>query len=880
MCLSLATSIGLALPSSGTAQESRASFRKQTDVPAQRLETALRSLASERDFQIVFVHEDLEGLETSGTSGQLTTEEAITRLLDGTELVYRYLDENTITITPRGDSARVTAAPRPGEPRSTTDTGPDEKKSTSSSLRESSMRTRFNTLKTALISVLIGTGSASAQEPANTRPRTIEEVVVTAEKRAESIQELPIAVSAFSAELLEERGIASIETLQQLAPSLSVSNLARGFGTDVTMRGISGTADRGVGIVQDGVPYFTSNMAAVDIFDIERVEVLRGPQGTMSGRNTTGGALYFHSKRPTEETEAGFKATLGNYDRVAIEGYASGPLAKDRLLGRLAVRSDRADGWVTNTLLGEKLGEIDQLQARATLLGHVTKKLEATLIMDVLRDRSSTVSIDGPRVRPDMQTLPELAGVPAFDRDARTLQQDMPGGVDFEKYQTTLNLGWDLGDWLPSARLTSITGYGAMDITSSQDHNDATAAPALVWGPPTGTPLHQEVWQWTQELTLTADLTDRLDMIVGSLYLRGAQSEEVQYGVPLLGLPAGSLYSFWENDLTSWAGYTQWRYRLTDDIRLTAGARYTRDTKERFERTTAFGTGGPPTTRRGTWEAWTPRFAVDYSPTDDLTIYASISRGFSSGGFSFSENLFDEEIVTSYELGLKTMALDGRLRTALTGFYMDYTDLQIVVIGVSDDPAADVLGRTVTNADAPIYGVELELEALLTDRLRVMTSATWLDATLEGYVDHDPLFPEVGVPGPVGLNIQDFSGNHLPRAPEFGFNVTGEYRVPLGFAGGRIEGVLNASYFWRDKEYFNVFNHEALSQDAYGLLHLSAGIESTDGAWSLTGYVYNVADKFYMTQVGGPLALAPPIQFSSARVGPPRTYGVSLAHRF
>lgn len=825
----------------------------QLDIAAEQAPVALKEFIRQSGLQLVFEFDVVRDHKTRAIKGEFEAADALRAMLAGTGLVFQFVNERTVTISRKDGSADATAgaaAPARGASRADTPAS-------------------------------AGPSATNVVSPGkNTHPTgVLEEILVTAEKRSESIQSLPIAISAFSGETLTNKGIDTVEGLQQAAPSLTIGG-GNGPLARVSLRGV-GTevgdfyGDPAVAISQDGVSYANRFLLAADLFDVERVEVLRGPQGTISGRNATAGAINIHSKRPTEEFEGGVKMTVGNYNRVGAEGYLSGPLAGNRLLGRLAVRSDNADGWVDNTLLGKELGTIDALQVRGSLLGDVTDDLEAHLIVEGTRNRSTPVNVDDGRIRSDRPSVPEFTGVPAFDRDRHVVQHDQPGDTEYEKYQASLKLTWDMGS---SARLTTTTGYVDLKFSSTRDA-DGTAAVGTTWSQSPDHPLRDHIWQISQEATVTVDLSDRLDVIAGALYLQAYADQDVRVGLPSIGVPPGSLDFFGENHLTSWSGYTQWRYRLADDLRLSAGVRYTHDSRETIDRSFSF--GNPVfEDERATWNAWTPRLALDYTPTDDLTVYAALSRGFKSGGFVFGThpvNEFDPEYVWNYEIGLKADWLDQRLKATVAGFYMQYTDLQQSIQGV--DPTQTF--SSVVNANsATIKGVELDVSAMLSDGFLFTFAGAWLDATYDELRSHDPIFPELGVPGPFGVNVRDLSGNRVVRAPEWKLNVSGEYRVPLGMRafGADLQGVLRASYAWQSKVFFDLYNHAAISQDPYGLVNLSAAVESADGSWELSTFVHNLTDEYYRTDEGTFGSIG--VQASSVVLGRPRTYGVSLAYRF
>lgn len=829
----------------------------QFDIAADQAPVALKEFIRQTGLQLIFEFDAVRDHTTRAIKGEYEAADALREMLVGTGLVFQFVNERTVTISRKGGNASSATG-------------------TTSAVVGSGQASRM--IRSALLQAESEKSAATnvAEQSGDVRGRgVLEEILVTAEKRSESIQDLPMAISAYSGESLIDRGVEGVESLQQVAPSLTVGHWVGGLA-NVTMRGVGNEVggvqgEPGVAITQDGVAYANPFLLNLDFFDVERVEVLRGPQGTISGRNATAGAINVHSKRPTEDFEGGVKVTLGNYSRLGTEGYLSGPLAGDRLLGRLAVRSERADGWVTNTFLGDELGMRDKIQARASLLAQLGDSVEARLILEGLKDQSNTVIVDHGRIRPDTPSLAELYGYSAFDWDKRTTQQNLPGILDLEKYQATLNLAWDLSS---SARLTATTGYVDLSFEGTRD-TDGTLAPTTEWGYPDGRPLQDEVSQLSQEITLTADLNDSIDVIFGALYLDSDWLQATVFGLPLIGVPRGSLDSRSEGSVRSWAGYTQWRFRLTESLRFAAGVRYTHDTKDIANRDIT--AGGPPRFANGeaSWDAWTPRVTLEFVPDEDVTIYASMSRGFKSGGFYSAPPImrdFGPEYVWNYEAGMKAGWMNQRLRTSFAGFLMDYEDLQQTLLGL--DPSTPF--SSVINAkSATVRGVELDIEALATDRLKIAIAGTWLDATYDELFSHDPLYPELGTLGPRGVNVRDLSGNRLVRAPEWKLSVSGEYAAPLR---SNLQGILRVAYAWQDTMYFQIFNRNSTSQGDYGLVNVSASIEAMDGSWQLAAFVNNVTDKYYISrQEESNLA---PVRFTSATPGLPRMYGVSLARRF
>lgn len=696
--------------------------------------------------------------------------------------------------------------------------------------------------------------------------KNLDVVLVTAERREESVQSIPIAISAFSGDDVLDAGATGVDGLKQVSSSLQfgkgpIDNFVtiRGVGAEL----INVTAEAGVSIAQDGVPFTSQTMFDAAFMDVGRVEVLRGPQGTIAGRNATGGTINIHSASPTEEFEGRIRATLGNFNRREFEGVLSGPLAGDTLLGRIAVRTERADGWAENTLTGEDFNNAENFKIRGTLLANITDDLTASLILEHFVDQASPMIFALGRARPDQPSYAEIVGIPLYDVDERTFQANYPSNRDVEGSKGILRLSWDIG---ATTNLTSITGYIA-------NKNTGQFGGGLIDSPAVFDYLETDVEQLSQELTLTADITDRLDVIVGGLYLNTESEEPLLFGVPPSGIPVDTFDFTANQELTSYALYSQLRYQLTDSWRVTVGGRYTRDEKDYSE--TDFFAGVPlpgvaPVTE--SWEAFTPRVAIDYAPSQDLLVYASVSRGFKAGGinaFATSDGSFDQyepEFIWNYEAGVKASLLDDQLKGTLTGFYMEYSDVQ-QNLRILNETTGVALPNVVNASSATIKGVEASLDAAVTDQLTLRAAGTWLDATYDQLQTTDLIYPELGE--------RDLSGNRLSRAPEWQYNISGEYTVPLN---GTLQAALRADYQWQSQQYFSFFNHELNAQDAYGVLNVLASVGPGDSAWRLSAFARNLMDEDYITYAEANVSLGNPSL--GGAVGVPRTYGISLEINF
>ncbi|WP_175597228.1 TonB-dependent receptor [Peristeroidobacter soli] len=693
----------------------------------------------------------------------------------------------------------------------------------------------------------------------------IEDIVVTAERRSEGLQNVPIAITAISGDTLQEAGVTSVGELVQLTPSLQFGE--RFGNVFIAVRGIGQAgqdigSQSGVTVSQDGVPLLNHFMMDGTFLDVSQVAVLRGPQGTFEGRNATGGAINVYSNQPTNELAGSIALTAGEYERWGVRGFVNAPLISDRLIARVAFQREEADGWLRNDFLGIDKNDTDLSQVRASLLGKVTDDFTVRAIFEATRDRGNPAfaTVLG-RARPDKPTIVEVLGLPRNDLENRVVYMNRSDQRDTESHKSILIANWNVR---PGFAIASTTGYIKHDLVLTDSDNDGTTGDFSDF-PYVG--IH--VNQFTQDLTVTADLSNRTDLVAGAFYMNGESSQPLVLSVP----PAliGAFNYDPVEKLDSYAIYAQLRHQLTDSLRVTVGGRYTIDEKDFVMDANIIG-ARVRRTADDSWGAFTPRFVIDYVPNDNTLLYVSASRGFKSGGFNtFGDvsqpvNLFDPEFVWNYEAGLKASFLDRALRMGVTGFYSDYTNLQQTLFRIN--PQTNVRYPRVENAaSATISGVELDLEAIPFRGLRLRASATWLDAEFGHFTSIDPIYPERG--------DQDLTGNRLPQAPQWQFGVSSEYSLPISSA---LEIVARADYKWQSEIYFDLFNNPLNTQGTYGLLNASVSIGTMDARWSLTAFIRNAFDERYVSQ--SLTSASDTVPARVGQLGAPSQYGVTLSHRF
>lgn len=732
---------------------------------------------------------------------------------------------------------------------------------------------------TAVLTAALVSLSAVAQsgEEVARSGLVIDEILVTAEKRTENVDDIPIAINVVSGERLYDAGIENLRDLPMLETSLHIGEAQN--NPFVSMRGIGfdlyqSSGEPSVVVHVDGVPMLKSHMISQNLLDMDRVEVLKGPQGTISGRNATGGVINLYSAAPTDEFSAGFELTAGNYDRLTQEGFVSGPIVGDRVLGRLAFSNTKSDGWLHNTLTGDELGSRDLQQFKGSLLFRLTDDLELSISGHAINNDSQTaMELTTVRVRADTPLLSEFFGIPGPDLDRREFQGDTPNSESMEQQAGVARLTWDISS---AATLVSTTGY----VSYYKEHSwDCDSLNVNICDYPI---LDMDNKQFSQELTLTMDVNEKLDLVVGGLYIDDESVDYVEFkseAAEGLGVP-GILIAWTANqDLKSRAVYGQLRYMLTDRLRLSLGARYTKDDKDLFH-DESFPTQGVFSFSDS---ETTPRIALDYNLNNDWMLYASAAQGFKAGGiamYSVAIDYFGSEFVDSFEIGAKGRLADDRVRLTASMFLMDYTDLQLNIFG-SDDDSDGIPGLSIVNAgQSDILGIEVGLQALPTERLSLDAGFAWLDHEMSDIATLDPINPELGEFDPVlGVNVVDLTGNQLPRSPELQVALSARYEAPLT---DTLTGMLRADYKWRSEAQSSIFNRPLTEIDSYGLLNLRARLElsTSAGLWSFDAYMLNATDELYITNVTELAAGLVPIPYATAVYGMPRTYGLTVGFSF
>jgi len=711
------------------------------------------------------------------------------------------------------------------------------------------------------------------------------EIVVTAQKRTESVQEVPISIQAISGAQLENAGITNMSELGLLAPNFAWAQVTG--NPEISLRGIpslvSGVSGQSsVGLTMDGVPLFNMLYLSSGVFDLDRIEVLHGPQGTVNGRNSTGGAINLIAARPTSDFEADAKITGGNLGTQGYEGYVSGPIS-DLLSARLAAVHNRQDGYVTLES-GEKQGSVNDTGARFSMDFHPSPIFDALLIADYWHDYNTDypfVALGG--VIPGVPLYDGGFPLPWYNSSAMTSENNFSGGVDKENTRgISLNMTFDLSD---GVMLRSITGYRNLDHVNFTSESNSPLPYPLGGKDNPGTFVQSDELV-SQELTVSSKGSGPFQWLAGGLIQHDIANEQLVGIYPYLGLPSPGLINFTEQSTVSYGFYAQGQYKFTDQWQLTAGGRYSHDAVDMvapyYIPPPALG-ATLHASGEATWDKFTPRVALEYNVTPDAMLYASWATGYKSGGFDNEaqqsvlaclgfapggcQNVeYQPETVNTWEVGAKTEWFDHRLIANLTLFDQKLKNLQNIVY---------LIGGTVIDSagKATSKGAELEVRAVLARGFDFYFSGAYTDATYTEFVVNNNV---------TGVNNENLDGNQLPLSAKYAFNTGLSYKTPISV--GTL--TLAADYSWKSKVYFTFFNYDAESQSAFGLLDLRASLGLLSDKLILSVFGRNVTNEKYITNavnVPWPLAAAPNILGASmveATPGLPRIYGGSIEYKF
>lgn len=682
----------------------------------------------------------------------------------------------------------------------------------------------------------------------------LEEVVVTAQKRTENLQRVPISVTAITEADRDLMGARTVRDLEFVVPNLTFSGNETAGTTRIALRGIA--TDRrnigfhsGIGMYVDGV--YQGSIAAYnqDLIDVDTVEVLRGPQGTLFGRNTLAGAINLTTQKPNLQSAEGFlRAGYGNYEAVRLAGSVNVPLVEGRAALKIGASYVDTGGYVDNLFTGRTLGTEDENAIRAQLRIEPTEALTVDLALDAAyADRlgyNGHIAVATPGGRADVNGWQTDDPFEVFyDIDNREKR-------DIEGASLTLNYRF-----AQDYTLTSITAWRSNEVDEFVE-GDRIPLPS------TAVHFIDSQRAFTQEIRVVSPSDRRLNWVLGfySFFEEDETNRLLQFLPPAF---TGDRRVVSSIDSLSYAVYGHGRYQLADRFSLFGGARFTRVEKDlEFELTATdpFFVSIPPTLDRFAENNFSPEIGLEYQITPDVMAYAKYARGFKSGGFNVdfiqavNEIDFKSEHASSAEIGVKSMLLDQRLRLNVAGFYTEYKDQQV------NQFLGNELGFRVRNAAvATLYGGEMEIQALPWRALELSAGFGYVHAVYDKFENVNA----------AGLNYND---NRLQHAPRTTANLAATFTTSLGSFADLI---ARAEYLHRGDQYTNPDNSLITLLDAKNRVNARIGL-SRDGQWDVFVWGKNLTDeedvnfRFSSGTAGGVIE----------QVDAPRTYGVTMTYRF
>jgi iron complex outermembrane receptor protein len=750
----------------------------------------------------------------------------------------------------------------------------------------------------------------------------LEEVIVTAQKRTESLVDVPISIAAVSAEALQQTGVRRLSEIAEYVPNLEISGSSN-YSTVISIRGVGSQSrnigfDSRVGVYVDGIYAGQSPASNQDILDLERVEVLRGPQGTLFGKNNVAGAINMITKKPEQEFGGEVRAEFGNLSSQRFTGMLNVPLG-DNVFTKISINDQQRDGYVESLITGNEGGEQDSTSARIQVLANLTDSLEMNFAADWTDTDQNTVqqrsvATDAGLIEP---ALKEFKSLTNYDNNE-----------DREIKGATLIFDWSLDSGYV---VKSLTGYREtshqtiFDLDSGVRWADTPLPPPFpplsvefAFGINSETVLDyaEDYDQWSQEFQLLSPTDQALTWVAGLYYYnqegdtnRDALSEYdpehplfVSGALPFPGDFGYTLRTSGTVETTSYAAFFNGNWQITDKLSLGFGARYTDEEKEVDYSMDASQSpnnvlGVPGVTLNAVFTFptdrlvddrsdthFSPEASIRYALTDEMNIYYRIATGFKSGGYNadfvtqaqWDRGLeFDEEEVTSHEIGIKGELWDRRLTFGAAAFYSKFEDYQVQQFLEATGSLAGA--AVITNAaEVETKGLEIEMKAVVVENLVVDAAFGYLDAEFQDFPGGDR--DENGKP----INL---AGNRLPGSSEYTFNLGVQYYLPVESINSealfRIDYAYSSDIFGagnnreekkRTLEDGNTIDY--LYLDDRTSVNARIGLASMDDTWSVSVWGRNLTDENNGTigeDIFGTYGIRDTL---------PRTYGIEFGYRF
>ena len=816
--------------------------RYNIDLPQQTVAESLNALAQQTGAQFLFPYQLANAQAAQPVKGQLTLLQATHQLLHNTGLQSDLVD-GVLTISLAGDGGYSGNQNHKGKRMNT-------------NKRKTVLATMVGLFAAGGMSATMAQGQVGESARAQA---VLDEVIVTAQKRKESMQDVGIFISTFTGDKLAESGIENTLDLQMVTPGLSISTLnnngyitIRGVGSS-TLEGPS--SDPSASIYIDGVYQSRLTSFNVEMMDIERVEVLKGPQVALYGRNSLGGSIHYNSKDPSDEFGGSLSVNAGNYGLIKAKANMDIPLANDSLLLRASVMRTQRDGYTQaiNNPAWEEDYE-DFWGGRFTMKYIASETFDITLHASAVND-----SGDFGARKIFLDPINGILSSATLINDPRKIMINVPREASKRNRLADITVRWDLG-W---AELKSITAYSDVDVGPLSDDIDATELDVANEGRPgVANGTVEDAQTLTQEFILASQGDDELQWVLGFSYLNEDGYYLSGIDVPIFSLPYFQTEAITKTD--AYAAYGRLSYPLSEKFRINMDLRYSYETKKFFgtELEEFVVVSGPTTFPEESWNAWTPKLGLDYIVNDDVLLYASASRGFKSGGHDIKGTAVDPEFLTAFEVGAKTQWLDDRLRLNISAFKYYYKDMQVnaTIIVESDEDVGALFETKILNAaESEVNGLELAVSVLPVSNFKIDMGLSWVDATYKEFIADG--------------NV-DVSGNDLPDAPDFTASLGLEYSYLLADIG---EVLVSLDYYHTSEKYFDEFNLSNARMDSYDLLNARVSLDLNDHL-NISVYGKNLTDELIYTNVlGGAFFYG--TGFNTA-LRPPRTYGAEIQYRF
>jgi iron complex outermembrane receptor protein len=740
--------------------------------------------------------------------------------------------------------------------------------------------------RAVMLAVISALGLQATDTFAQSAGATLEEIVVTAQRREENLQDVPISIIALTGAMLEETGIRDPRDLQTFVPGMQFQSGTAATTTIIFLRGV-GIGDfnantvGAVGVYADEVYLGANSGKLFNAFDGDGIEVLRGPQGTLYGRNTTGGAIKFSSVKPSDELSSNVSLLYGNYNDIRLEGGIGGPLVADKVKVRVSGLYETRDGTTKNRVTGDDVNDMDLWAARAIVDFTPTDSSLLRLIVHGGQNNGGARQFQHRGQGIDFSTPPNpnfdengvpLDGMGYADTDHNVLAGDynIQGKEDVDVFGASLLARLELD----GVTLTSITAYEKVDRKTLED-TDASPNNVL-----TGV-YEDKPRQWSEELRAQSNGSEPLTWIAGAFFFHDDLETNSSYDVlrdlrPFFVSPENPTGFSPENNIyfarypytqktDSWALFGQADYRFSDKLTLTAGLRYTEDKidldyRSYFDESPYFTFTVLDVNESKSFSDLSGRLALSYKTSEHTMIYGSISTGYNSGGFAGFAAIdpvqlkpFDPEHLYAYEVGFKSEMMDNRVRLNASAFYYDYQDLQVFIYDLSTGVP---LQSKLNAGSGSVYGMEAELTVKPTSQFDAFLGLSLLSSEYHDFTD--------------GLG-NDYSGNDLVNAPGTAITAGMTYTQPLGDSGA-LSALVYGSY--QSQIYFTPANDKLYGQDSVTLLNARLTWTPASEAFEVALWGKNLTDEEWVNFI------APIVTMDQLNYSDPRTYGVEFRYHF